>query len=489
MAFPTTYTDEKTLPQRFPQFSYSILAGLSGVLIGTAFAWNSAATRLTRTFGNNDCTVNRDTDSGWYVDAAACYFLGTSIGGLILGPVMRMIGYRWSMIACDVIVLIGWLLLSQVYWAPVWVTRLAHGIGTGGLGLLTPTYIAHITDFRIRGRALVFHHAFVCFGVFYAHALSAIVTDAQLTGICMVWPVLHIIVASFLPESPLYAYICCDDAEKTKSAMRRINGVDYDVNTDYAELERYVFEYECLIGENKCRLVRKIIAIGMKLVVLQHTCGASAAIFHAKSVIGGFGLTTEVAGYSDERVYANTQTIITIVFATQVLLCLTTVELVEFLGRKFMLNASAIGMGLCLASIMLYQSFFPTTDICTSAIESDEWHKYVPIILVCIYLCSYSIGWGPIVALIYAEVVYFNKWYSSLIYASGQFVLFLVAYVFFDAKALLGFNKYVMWTYIASCVLSIISVYFCVPETRALPLNRILHRQLSANYCTITRNQ
>jgi len=73
-----------------------------------------------------------------------------------------------------------------------------------------------------------------------------------------------------------------------------------------------------LIGENKCRLIRKIIAIGVKLAVLQHTCGASAAIFHAKSVIGGFGLTTEVAGYSDERVYANTQTIITIVFAAQV---------------------------------------------------------------------------------------------------------------------------------------------------------------------------
>lgn len=86
----------------------------------------------------------------------------------------------------------------------------------------------------------MFHHAFVCFGVFYAHALSAIVTDAQLTGICMVWPVLHIFVANVLPESPLYVYICCDDAEKTKSAIRRINGADYDVNTNYAELEVFV---------------------------------------------------------------------------------------------------------------------------------------------------------------------------------------------------------------------------------------------------------
>lgn len=92
----------------------------------------------------------------------------------------------------------------------------------------------------------------------------------------------------------------------------------------------------------------------------------------------------------------------------QVLLCLSTVELVEFLGRKFMLIVSAISMGTCLASLMLYQSFYPITDICTSPIESNEWHKYVHIILVCMYLCSYSIGWGPVVPLIHAEVVYFD---------------------------------------------------------------------------------
>lgn len=126
-------------------------AGLGGVVIGTAFAWNSAAARLTRTFGN-DYAANRESDdSGWYVDAVACYFLGTTVGGLILGPVTRYIGYRWSVVGCDVVVFIGWLWLSQVNWAPVWASRLAHGVGTGGLELLIPTYIAHITDFRIRG--------------------------------------------------------------------------------------------------------------------------------------------------------------------------------------------------------------------------------------------------------------------------------------------------------------------------------------------------
>lgn len=69
-----------------------------------------------------------------------------------------------------------------------------------------------------------------------------------------------------------------------------------------------------------------------------------------------------------------------------------------------------------------------------------------------------------------------QKWFSSLIYASGQAVLLLVAYTFFDANALLWFNKYVMWTYVVSCALSVAFVYFCMPETRALPLDRVLQR-------------
>ena len=73
-----------------------------------------------------------------------------------------------------------------------------------------------------------------------------------------------------------------------------------------------------MTSDNRSRLTRRIVDIGARLVVLQQTCGASATMFHAKSVIGGFGLTTEIAGYSDERVYGDTQKIITIVFAVQV---------------------------------------------------------------------------------------------------------------------------------------------------------------------------
>lgn len=83
--------------------------------------------------------------------------------------------------------------------------------------------------------------------------------------------------------------------------------------------QRYVFRFECMKNDCKSRaMVRKIVGVGATLVVLQQTCGANAALFHVKSVFGGFGLTAEVEGYSDDRVSAITQSILTIVLVVQV---------------------------------------------------------------------------------------------------------------------------------------------------------------------------
>lgn len=73
--------------------------------------------------------------------------------------------------------------------------------------------------------------------MFYAHAFGAIVTDAQLVGVCMVWPVLHLLLAIFLPESPLYEYNRHGDSEAAREAVRRVKGAGRDVDSDYTALE------------------------------------------------------------------------------------------------------------------------------------------------------------------------------------------------------------------------------------------------------------
>lgn len=74
------------------------------------------------------------------------------------------------------------------------------------------------------------------FGVFYSYVFGTIVTYAMLISVCTIWPVFHLIVTLFSPESPYYFYTR-NDPEKLKKVMRRIKGAEYDVDSDYKEIQ------------------------------------------------------------------------------------------------------------------------------------------------------------------------------------------------------------------------------------------------------------
>lgn len=128
-------------------------AGLYGVVIGTAMGWNSPVTQL---MIKGDASADEHSNQvTWRV--AGCYCLGTTVGGLLQGLFNKVLCYKMSAIVYDLNVLIGWAILFQLNSNPfgshaIWIGRFIQGIGTGGLGLLIPTYLSHITDFDIRGK-------------------------------------------------------------------------------------------------------------------------------------------------------------------------------------------------------------------------------------------------------------------------------------------------------------------------------------------------
>lgn len=88
----------------------------------------------------------------------------------------------------------------------------------------------------------IFHHAFVCFGIYYSYAFGKIINYAKLTGVCMIWPVLHLFIAFFLPESPFHLYKF-EDCDVVKNTMRKIKGKNYDVDSDYNDLRVFIRLY------------------------------------------------------------------------------------------------------------------------------------------------------------------------------------------------------------------------------------------------------
>lgn len=86
----------------------------------------------------------------------------------------------------------------------------------------------------------------------------------------------------------------------------------------------------------------------------------------------------------------------------QFLSCLIVVDVVDRVGRKFMLILSALGMSLSLSALAIHYKLEPIP------IESEnaEWQR--PVILILSHAISYSIGWGPVVMTVYTEIVHFN---------------------------------------------------------------------------------
>lgn len=123
--------------------------GMSGVVVGSMIGWNAKATRL-----KVEANFKNPDQDGWPMDGY--FILGMVIGSLVYCQLARLIGYRLPVVLCDMSAFAGWLVViwsnDLIYDGPfVSSGRLLQGMGAGGLVLLVPIYITHITDFDMRG--------------------------------------------------------------------------------------------------------------------------------------------------------------------------------------------------------------------------------------------------------------------------------------------------------------------------------------------------
>lgn len=82
----------------------------------------------------------------------------------------------------------------------------------------------------------MFHQMYVFFGVSYTYVLGSVYSYSKFVIACLVWPMFHLIVALFLPESPCYLFKRSSCPSEVKLIMRRIKGDDFDTDSGYFAL-------------------------------------------------------------------------------------------------------------------------------------------------------------------------------------------------------------------------------------------------------------
>ena len=131
--------------------------------------------------------------------------------------------------------------------------------------------------------------------------------------------------------------------------------------------------------------------IGFFIFFLQQFCGQNSVGYYAPTVFQSIGFTGTSVSLLATGIYGVVKVIATTLFVFTV---------VESLGRKLSLFISAIGMGTLFFIVGALLKSFPPDP---TASEPSAAGKAMAAMLY-IYVCFYSLGWGPLPSVYSADI-------------------------------------------------------------------------------------
>lgn len=146
------------------------------------------------------------------------------------------------------------------------------------------------------------------------------------------------------------------------------------------------------------------------------------------------------------------------------------------MGRRPLLLFSDFFMAICTFFLGLYFFLKAKTDFDVSIIS------WLPILSVCIFLVSFSLGFGPIPWMFMSEVFprQITGYACSIACLVNWLCVFLVTRFFGDVNAWIGtFGSFWLFTIVSA--FGTVFVYFLVPETKGKTLEEV---QIELGGCT-----
>ncbi|XP_058985056.1 facilitated trehalose transporter Tret1-2 homolog isoform X1 [Musca domestica] len=446
----TSESTSKTLPQYVAALSAAGGAFAAGTLLG----WTSPAQ-----------TPLLDGEYGFPVSESAFSWIGSAmtLGAAFIcipiGFLINLIGRKLTMLLLVLPFTLGWCLLI---WAQnvemMYAARFLLGISGGAFCVTAPMYTGEIAQKEIRGTLGSFFQLMITAGILFVYAIGAGLDVFWMSVVCGLLPLVFGAIFVFMPESPTYLV----SKNKNESAIKSIQwlrGKEYDYNMEIEELkdtEKKIKENPVSIGSALTRRVTiKALCISLGLMFFQQLCGINAVIFYS----------TDIFKDADTGIDANLSTIV--VGIMQVIATFVSVMVVDKLGRRLLLLASASVMALSTIAMGVYFYMKENGD----SVESLGW---LPVCSLCVFIIMFSIGFGPVPWLMMGELFASDiKGVAGSIAGTSNWVLaFIVTKTFVNLKEALGSGP-TFWLFAGITVVGAIFVFVFVPETKGKSLNEI----------------
>jgi len=409
---------------------------------------------------------------------------GCFVGALCTGFIADKIGRRLNLIFAAVLAIIGTVMQAAAsgHIAAIFVGRFIAGLGVGAASMVTPLYISENAPRAIRGGLTGIYQLFITAGIMLAFWINY-GSNAHLKGdsqyviplIMQGLPAVLLFASMwFCNESPrwLARQDRWDEASTVLSRVRNLPATHPYVAGELTEIKDQLDHERRLIGDATFKDLmremwtipgnRKRALLSVGLMICQQMTGTNAINYYAPQIFKNLGLDGTEVGLFATGVYG---------IVKMVMCGLFLIFAADSLGRRKSLLWTSIAMGMAMMYVGIFVRVAPP-----KAGEPVSPAGYVALVCVYLFASFFQWGWGPVCWIYVSEIptARLRGLNVSLAAATQWLFNLVIARAVPNMLVTMGVGGYGAFiTFACFCLSMFIFVWFLVPETKGLALEKM----------------
>ncbi|XP_055343691.1 solute carrier family 2, facilitated glucose transporter member 2-like [Paramacrobiotus metropolitanus] len=327
--------------------------------------------------------------------------LGVSVGALVTNYLVEGLGFRRTLLLCNLLEMVGSLTAGfsvaarshELFIAGRLIFGLGNGFGCSACGV----YVSEISPDKHRGALNVVVTASFSIGVLIAdivglpQILGTSANWQHMSWILLLPSILFVVSYYFLPESPRWLCRKMQHTGKTESTLQRLRGrqnVEADIRLIESELEeaRKLTIYKIsMLDLFRDGFLRKTTAICLLAIAAQRFTGYLAVYVYSTEMFRQCGITKALASYGT-----------IILTALSAVIALLGSRLLDIVGRRIMLLGGLFGCSLCTAAMVAFAAL-TKYEVCFTC-------QYGNLVAMILFMVFFALGPASVPFLLPAEM-------------------------------------------------------------------------------------
>ena len=429
----------------------AIVASLGGLLSGFDMGVISGALLFI-----NETWNMTPFEQGWLVSSAIA---GSVIGAAANGYLADLYGRKKIIIATALLFIIGSIMCGYAQSiTQLIISRIIIGIAVGMVSFVVPLYLSEISPQNIRGMLVSLFQLAITAGILLSYLINRVFANFEynwrwMLGAGVIPAAILFIGILFLSDTPRWLFTKGREDE-ARNAFNKIEP-EGDAELHLQEIRETLTAKK---GETKTKFHRWMfmpIFVGVGIMFVKICTGINTIIYYTPTIF-------QIAGFDSHigAIYAT----IGIGFVNFVM-TLVAIAYADKWGRKPLLYIGLWGM---LVSLLTLGSSFAWAQ------ELGSASKWLAVASVVVYIASFAMSLGPVCWIMISEIMplQIRGLAMSAATVSNFGFNFIVVLSFLPLLNSIG-NAATFWMFAGITVLSMIFVYFFVPETKGISLEKI----------------